>query len=242
MPKPFAVVLAVVLSLVGLAAAGSGPGVEAGEPGAEDLAAARKRGADNFRAVARAVLEYVHDKKGPVPPPAVLGPDGRPLYSWRVLVLPYLGEKRLYEQFRLDEPWDGPHNKGLLAKMPEVFAPARGKPREAGFTFCQAVVGPGAGWEPRQRLRYPGSYPDGTYGTVMLAEAAEAVPWSKPADLPYDPQKPLPRFGGLFPDGFHVAMWNGDTRFFKRDFDQRQMRNVLTRAGGEVMDFANLER
>jgi hypothetical protein len=232
-----------VLAVFGLAAAGLWLRADDGPRGQDrpDLAAARKLSADNLQKIARAVIEYAN-QKGLVPPPAVLGADGRPLYSWRVLVLPYLGEKQLYEEFRPGEPWDGPHNKALLAKMPRVYASVRGKPRDPYATCYQAIVGPGAGLEVRQRLRWPQSYADGTYNTVMLAETVDAVPWSKPADLPYDPGKPLPRLGGLFPDGFHVAMWDGATHFFKRDFDEREMRKFITRADGEAHDIRKLER
>lgn len=60
--------------------------------------------------------------------------------------------------------------------------------------------------------------------------------------MPYDPTKDLPKLGGMFPDGFHVAMFNGSIREFRRDFDVIEMRHVLTRAGGEWMDFTKLDR
>src|SRR5438067_2250340 len=56
-------------------------------------------------------LHRYYQAHGGLPPAAVQSKDGRPLYSWRVLVLPYLEEQALYEQFDLDEPWDGPHNR-----------------------------------------------------------------------------------------------------------------------------------
>src|SRR5262249_1314447 len=49
-------------------------------------------------------LERYHDKHGRYPPRCICDPDGRPLLSWRVALLPYLGEKALYDEFRLDEP------------------------------------------------------------------------------------------------------------------------------------------
>ncbi len=45
----------------------------------------------------------------------------RPLHSWRVHQLPYLGHKPLFDRFRLDEPWDSDHNLALLSEMPEVY-------------------------------------------------------------------------------------------------------------------------
>ena len=65
---------------------------------------------------------------GRFPAAAIQGPDGKPLLSWRVAVLPYLAENDLYQSFKLDEPWDSPHNKPLLERMPRLFAP----PQPAG--------------------------------------------------------------------------------------------------------------
>jgi hypothetical protein len=68
-----------------------------------------------------------HDAHGRLPPAVVYGKDGKPLYSWRVLLLPYLDEQELYQQFQLDEPWDSPHNLQLLPRMPGFYAPPSGK-------------------------------------------------------------------------------------------------------------------
>ena len=51
---------------------------------------------------------------GCFPPAYSVDKDGRPLHSWRVLLLPYLDEEELYKQLRLDEPWDSPHNKAVF--------------------------------------------------------------------------------------------------------------------------------
>ena len=32
----------------------------------------------------------------------------------------------LYDEFRLDEPWDGEHNKTLISRMPAVYTCPRG--------------------------------------------------------------------------------------------------------------------
>jgi hypothetical protein len=77
-----------------------------------------------FAQVAQALLAHNADQ-GRLPPAAVYGPDGQPLLSWRVLVLPYLGHAGLYQEFHLNEPWDSPHNLALLPRMPAVYAPPR---------------------------------------------------------------------------------------------------------------------
>ena len=57
-----------------------------------------------------------------LPPAAICDKNGKPLLSWRVAILPYLDENKLYKQFHLDEPWDSPHNLPLAAKMPDIYA------------------------------------------------------------------------------------------------------------------------
>jgi hypothetical protein len=204
----------------------------------DELKMARQRDAANMRRIAAAVLKCTDP--GGIPAAALMSNHNKPLLSWRVTILPHLGEGDLFKEFHLDEPWDSPHNKKLLKKMPKVYAPARGK-REPYSTYYQVFVGGGAGFELDRLLIYPGSYPDGLAATIMLVEGATAVPWTKPADLPYDPKKELPKLGGTFADGFHVAMFNGDVHFFRRDFDRKEMRHVITRDGGELMDFDKLK-
>src|SRR5262245_16111327 len=75
-----------------------------------------------------------------LPPAVVTDKQGRPLYSWRVLLLPFLEEKRVYERFRLDEPWDSPHNKRLLEKTPRSYQPLGGGNDPPGLTRYQVLV------------------------------------------------------------------------------------------------------
>jgi len=63
----------------------------------------------NLRVISLA-LENYHDKYGSFPPTWVADENGKPLYSWRVLLLPFLDNPLLYSVYRLDEPWDSPHN------------------------------------------------------------------------------------------------------------------------------------
>src|SRR5262249_51180323 len=87
---------------------------------AEALKGSRLRSVANLKAIAVAMHAY-HDEHGYFPPAASYGKDGKPLLSWRVSLLPDLNEGDLYKQFHLAEPWDSPHNKTLLAKMPKVY-------------------------------------------------------------------------------------------------------------------------
>src|SRR5438552_1781471 len=79
----------------------------------------------NVERLAVAMLHF-NNAHGRLPPAVVYGEDGKPLYSWRVLLLPHIGEEKLYQEFHLDEPWDSPHNIDLLPGMPAIYAPPPG--------------------------------------------------------------------------------------------------------------------
>jgi len=100
----------------------------------------RDTGASNMKRIARAMQAY-HDKHGRFPPAVVTDADGKPLYSWRVLLLPYLGEDELYRRFHLNRAWDHPSNRPLLDQMPAVFANPGTKGGNA--TRYQVLTGPG---------------------------------------------------------------------------------------------------
>ena len=84
-------------------------------------------------------------------PVAIYSKDGKPLLSWRVMLLPGLERGKLYEQFHLDEPWDSPHNIKLLPKMPEEYPLSAlseiNGGGEQGLTYYQGSAGPGALFE-----------------------------------------------------------------------------------------------
>jgi len=49
------------------------------------------------------------------------------MHSWRVLILPYMGEEeqQLYSRYNLNEPWNSPENHKLAALRPRfMFAQA----------------------------------------------------------------------------------------------------------------------
>src|SRR5262249_19622762 len=78
--------------------------------------------------------------------------------------------------------------------------------------------------------------------TIGVVEAGEAVPWTKPDDLGYDDNKPLPKLGGLFPDGFHAVMLDGSVSFFPNRIEGSTLHALITANGGEVVMFDALEK
>jgi beta-lactamase regulating signal transducer with metallopeptidase domain len=201
---------------------------------------ATRQTVNNLKQIALALHNYVAAYQDRLPPPYLASPDGRPLLSWRVALLPFLDAGDLYNQFHLDEPWDSPHNKTLLEKMPQVYR-SPGLKLLPGTTAYLAITGPQTGWVAPDGARFQ-EFLDGTSNTLMVVEAGQAVPWTKPEDLPFagadpaDPGRSLgPITGALFGRGFYGVFADGSVRFFKTPMPDRSLVALITKAGGEVL-------
>src|SRR5688572_7210365 len=156
----------------------------------------------------------------------------KPLLSWRVQILPYIEQDALYRQFKMDEPWDSANNKALIEKMPKMYAPVRGK-AEPGMTDYQAFTGKNALLKPGQRAAIA-SVTDGTSNTLMVAEAAKPVPWTKPDDLVFD-GKDVPALGGMFDGKFHAVYCDLSVRRFKKEVNPDVLKLLIDPSDGTVI-------
>ncbi len=208
----------------------------------------------NLEALAKALLAY-EAKHGTLPPAATQDAAGTPLLSWRVAILPFLGADaaKLHAEFRQGEAWDSPHNLALITKMPtafEAFAHKSGEP----LTPYQVFAGAGTAFDgPAGRATK--DFPDGTL-TVLVGESGRLVPWTKPQDMPFDPEQLIrgwqrPNSTQLddrvwlgFADGTVAAVRTGTGRpqpgVPSRDELQRRLRAAVTRNGAEALTRADL--
>jgi hypothetical protein len=194
-------------------------------------AAARAQSQNNLKQLGLAMHNY-HDANGRFPPQATYNKNGKPLLSWRVLILPYIDQENLYKQFHLDEPWDSEHNKKLLAVMPKTYAsPQDEKTVQEHLTHFQGFVGKGTIFEGKQGVQIA-SITDGTSNTIMFAEAEKAVPWTKPEDIPFDPAKPLPKLGLPDTSGFQAALCDGSVHMISHKIKPETLRNLIMRNDG----------
>jgi hypothetical protein len=199
------------------------------KPGA---ARGRAQSANNLKQIALAMHNH-HDAYKRFPAAAVYDKSGKPLLSWRVLILPFLGENELYKKFHLDEPWDSEHNKKLLDKIPRAYQKP-GEEKPTGLTHYLGFHGKGAFFEGKKGIQIA-EITDGTSNTIMVVEAAEAVPWSKPVDLPYDPAKPLPKLGGLSEGIFQAAMCDGSVHAIPATVKPETLHLAIQRNDGQPL-------
>ncbi len=143
---------------------------------------------NNAKYLLLAMLNY-EATNGHLPPRYVADDEGRPLYSWRVLLLPHLDCDAIYKKLHLDKPWDGPHNRPLLDNVdstlfesPRVSRPARND----GTTDYVAVVGDRTVWPENQTIRLS-DVRDGCSHTIALLEVGGLnIHWAEPRDVSYD--------------------------------------------------------
>jgi len=196
-------------------------------------AARRAQSKNNMKQMMLAFHNY-HDTYGHFPAQANYDNNGKPLLSWRVHILPFIDQQALYSRFKLNEPWDSPHNRQLIRLMPPTYA----NPNlpSGGVTNYLAVVGADSvvsttGVNVRQIT-------DGTSRTVVLVEvdANRAVPWTKPVDHEIKATDPKAGLGGLRPGGFHVSMADGRVVFVPISVDSKYIQALATKSGGEVVE------
>jgi prepilin-type processing-associated H-X9-DG protein len=200
-------------------------------PSEGNEAARRYQCVNNLKTIGLAMHNY-HAAEGRLPPIAITNPDGKPLLSWRVAILPYLEEKELYDQFHLDEPYDSPHNAALLSRRPQVYDCPTFKAEDRTTTTYQVLIGPGTAFENPKGTTFA-EITDGAQNTLLVVESKVPVPWTKPEDLPYNPLGSLLSIGSKHPGGFNTLLADGSVRFLKLTVPEHVLRALITRDGGE---------
>lgn len=154
--------------------------------------------------------------------------------SWRVQILPFIEQDQLFKQLKLDEPWDSDHNKQFLALMPKLFEhPTR--PAPPGHTYFRVFVGPQTLFEEGKKTNLLTAR-DGTSNTLLIVEAATAVPWTKPEELVFNPKESLPGLGDPKLNTHFLAALADGSCWMIRDPDPDTLRGMVTANGGEQID------
>jgi hypothetical protein len=196
--------------------------------------------AANVQRIGQALLAY-HDQYGSFPPAYVADPQGKPLHSWRVLILPFLGEEeaQLYAQYDLAEPWDGPNNRQLAARMPQVYRCPEDASSPADHTSYCVVRGQGFVFDADKTVSRA-AITDGLEQTILFVETAGAgVPWTAPRDRVAGSvelsvaEGPTSAIDGFHEGGAHACLADGTPLWLEEFEDHDRVKAMLTIAGGE---------
>ncbi len=235
------------------------------KPAADEETPEQHRSRVNLKRLLLAMHNY-HDVHNHFPPAVAIGPDGKTPHSWRVELLPYIERmdgnklgagtyKDIYDAYKFDEPWDGPNNKKLIEKMPDVFRAPGDEPKSTTTSYFAVTS---RYWEDLIRDRDKEGKPntaatlfdglagrhmkdisDGTSYTIMLVESKlirevpVSVPWTKPDDVVYEAEKPVPAIGGIHKEGYFAGFADGSPHWIPSGIDEKTQRGLFTRAGGE---------
>jgi hypothetical protein len=182
-------------------------------------------------------LHNYSDTYGSFPAHAVYSKDGKPLLSWRVAILPFVDQGELFKEFKLDEPWDSPHNKKLIDKMPKVYRSPRIRDPRPGLTTYLAPVHPEAAFTGKKDGLRLADFLDGTSNTIALVDASDAagVVWTKPDDLKVEKNDPWKGLLGHYPGFVLVAMADASVGRVEKGRAAKELWALFTRDGGEVV-------
>lgn len=197
----------------------------------------------NLKEIALAIHNY-HDVYQCFPPAHIPDPDGKPMHSWRVLVLEFMGDPKatqLYKQYDFDQPWNSPANLALARQLPSVYRdPFR---RDSNSTTSYMVVtGPGTIFEGGNSTRFADVL-DGTSNTILAVEVVNShTAWTEPKDLDFETM-PLSInatedgncISSTHRDGAVVAFADGSVRFLPNDLPPNILRLLIERADGQAI-------
>jgi len=239
---PTCVEFLVVISIIGILTALLLPAV----PSSRE-AARRMQCCNNMKQIALAFRSY-HEERGHFPPVYTVDEDGKPLHSWRVLILPYIEQQELYDKIRLDEPWDSEYNQQFHEAVPDIFrCPSNPhhkspnhSPRESapyipslGGSTYSVVYGAETPFTDSQPTSFKNMQDDAS-NVIILAERLIPVNWMNPlSDIAFETackgiNVDAMGISSCHPGGVSVAFGDGSVRFISNTIDNETLRKMLT--------------
>jgi hypothetical protein len=184
-------------------------------------------------------LHNFHEDYGAFPPAYVAAENGKPLYSWRVLILPYLNAQELYDRFDLSQSWDSPANLPLLKQMPDVFRCPTDEDSRVTETSYAGIFGPNCVFRGAEPVKFE-DITDGMSNTLMVGESAgRRIPWTKPEDIDVSKQATINQesgFRGSHESGAYFMFVDGSLRFIDKHTSQETLMNLFERNDGNPLE------
>jgi hypothetical protein len=229
----------VIIAVTGMTAACLAPAVQSGPR--PRVSAWRNGCFDNMKQIVMAMHLY-HDAHGHFPPAYVADEFGRPMHSWRVLLLPYLEEKKKYDAYRWDEPWNGPNNS-KLAECPEIFhCPSDPAVKTSPMTSYVVVSGPGTAFPGAATTSFQDFRRDGTSKSILIVEVANSgIHWMEPRDLNLQQMAATINaqagqgISSCHNGGAVCALADSSVHFLSETLSAQELRAMLTIDGGETV-------
>jgi hypothetical protein len=198
----------------------------------------------NLERIGLALQQY-HDHHGTFPPAYLADAQGKPMHSWRVLILPYLGDqaKTVYQQYDFNQPWDSDTNMRLASYMPEVYGcPEHPDALASQETTYMVVMGAETAF-PNQSCTSLTEITDPLDQTILVVETSQSgVHWLKPQDLAaskmaYEINGRESTDAGSHHarGGAHVLTADGQALFLNTDFSPDYLQSMMTINGGEIL-------
>jgi prepilin-type processing-associated H-X9-DG protein len=202
-------------------------------------AAKRSQSSNNLKQIGLALHNY-HDTYKQLPPPYVTDKDGKPLYSWRVLILPFMEQDALYRQWDKDKAWDSPENMALSNTMIASYrSPTETDPSPGTNYFV--VVGSDTIFPPDKAIAF-NDVTDGMSNTIFVIETS-GIPGSWAAPIDPKLEELSLQFGNgpgqikaMYPNGTNILMADGSTRFLPQTTSSETLRLLLLRSDGQVIN------
>ena len=191
----------------------------------------------HLKQISLALLEY-QDRYGSLPPACTRDANGKPLHSWRRLILPFLGGEEVYARYDFDEPWNGPNNSRLRANLPETFADRfrcpTGRSR-SGATNYFAVLGPRTLWPAQKPGRIANEMLESQPEVLVIEMPDSEVNWMEPTDIDVDEvisklNSLSGEMGAIHPRGIQYVDTAQRVHAFPTDFGAIVLRKLLTTA------------
>ncbi|MEX2286688.1 MAG: DUF1559 domain-containing protein [Planctomycetaceae bacterium] len=192
----------------------------------------------NLRSLAFALNIY-HTANGSYPPAYIADKDGKPMYSWRVLILPFLDEKPLFDKYDFSKPWDAPENRFVLENMPDVFRCESDKSATPNTTNYAGVFGKGCAFDPGYPMGIR-DIEDGMTFTLLVGEVVDVnIPWTKPEDIDVSLHPGINKpngFGSRHPGFCNFAFCDGRAQVLFDNIDPEVLDSLFHRNDDKPID------
>ncbi len=214
---------------------------------ASRTAARRMQSANNEKQILLALHNYesVH---GQFPPAYIPDANGKPMHSWRVLILPYMEQASLHAQYDFSKPWDSPENLAVAESMPRIFRSPfeEPTPQNRNHTSYLLFAGKGTIFEDPQAKISVNKITDGTSNTIALTEVnGSGVIWTQPTDLDAaqldfkirnmrDAQPG--QINTAYSQGVTMGMFDGSVRFISAEVQPEVLRTAVDPDDGQVVN------